>query len=71
VPHAVRLGACQSLAQLAFPEEIVPDIRERIWSTGVIHHILRYARNGELTVHRKAIINQVTFDHQIASGTSS
>jgi hypothetical protein len=68
IPHQVRLAACSAICKIAYPEEIVAGIQERIWQSGAIHPILRFARQGALTIHRKTTIDQVQFDHQIASG---
>jgi hypothetical protein len=69
VTHAQRVVACQALCKVAFPEERVPGIRRTLFETEALQCILRYARRGEVSLHRPVTAKVVLPEKQIARGT--
>jgi hypothetical protein len=67
---STQLTACKLLARLSYPTEAVAGIREQIASSPALTSILRFARQGILTVHKKLKATDVQIDSIITQGTS-
>lgn len=68
VSHSQRVLASQALCKVAFPEERVPGIRRTLFETEALQCILRYARRGEVSLHRRVTAKVVLPERQIARG---
>lgn len=67
----VKVNSCIMLASLAYPDESVSGLRERILDGGFLQSLLDYAAQEVLQLHREIDPSEIELESQIAQGASA
>ena len=51
VPHQLRVSAAKNIASLAWPKELIPNFREKLWSSGAASIIINLSRTDGITLY--------------------
>ena len=68
IPQLLKIRAARALSALVWPEEIVPGLLDKLWSTGAALRILNMARQAEIEVHKHINITDFEIEHAIGQG---
>ena len=64
----MRVAAAKYLVSVAYPDELCAGIQVAIMEQDLVHQLLEYARNGQISVHRHIPLEELEIGDRLAIG---